>query len=550
AFDAAAAHVPREAAAAGVSAELVLAAAPLRPGDETRAALALVPAPGTAPLAGTGLGTFIPERHESLEVAVGAPAPHPRSPEGLIVPLTLTHGPDAPGEGGGRFGGVLTLHRNGETLHLRVDTALARGAADAARTPVASALFAAADVAEDSLGAATEESPGLALMLLFAFLGGLLLNLMPCVLPVLALKVVGLVELGGAADRQARAAAFGYVTGVVGSLLALGVLVAALAAAGRAVGWGFQLQEPVAVTLLMSALVVFALHLFGVWRVGTPNATGLGAAVDARRGFVRSAGEGVLAVVLATPCSAPFLGTAVGFALGAGPATILLVFAVLGLGLALPFGLAALVPGLRRRLPRPGPWMTTLEHVLGFALLGTAIWLAWVLVALAGADGVARGLAFALASGAVAFVAGHSRSRRPALVAGLLLLLAAPLALRFTPPPTRAEPAGWEPWSPAAVVAARDAGRTGFVDFTADWCITCKANERLVLADPEVEAALARGARLLADWTRRDDVIRAELRAHGKGGVPLYLVYRPGEAVEVLPELLTKERVLAALAPR
>ncbi|MEO0326254.1 MAG: thiol:disulfide interchange protein, partial [Myxococcota bacterium] len=281
---------------------------------------------------------------------------------------------------------------------------------------------------------------------------------MPCVLPVLGVKLVGLAALGGQDARTAHRAALGYVLGVVGSLCALGVLVSVLAELGRAVGWGFQLQEPAAVAVLLATVVAFALHLFGVWRVGVP-APGDLPGPQGPPGLWRSAGEGLLAVVLATPCSAPFLGTAVGFALGAGPGTILLVFATLGVGLAAPFALAATLPAVRRRLPRPGAWMHTLETGLGFALLATGIWLSWVLVQLAGPAGLVRGLSLALATAAVAVVIGRSArrgARRPAVLA---LVGAAFGLLRFAPPPPAlsAAPgdAAWQPWSPGAVATAR-----------------------------------------------------------------------------------------------
>ncbi len=502
-------------------------------------------------LSGRGVATLIPERHPSLTVRPARPLA--AGGGGLRAPLRLVHGPDAARAEAdaarpGRFRGVLTLQRDGAPVHVTVDLPLPRRA----HTETGTDTRAGTETGTDTrAGTETVSAPiGLAFALLLAFLGGLILNLMPCVLPVLAVKLVGLVALGGGDTRAGRQAARGYVLGVVASLLTLGGAVALRAALGRAVGWGFQLQEPIAVALLMATVVAFALHLFGVWRVGVPRGASR-SAPSGPPGLWRSAAEGVLAVVLATPCSAPFLGTAVGFALAAGPGTIRLVFAVLGRGLAAPFALAATVPAVRRRLPRPGPWMLSLEIALGFALLATGIWLAWVLVRLAGADGLVRGLVFALATAAVAVVLGRTDRRGIRLAAMLALLPVAAGLLRFEPPETRAQPAaGWQPWSPDAVRAAQAAGETVFVDFTADWCITCKANERLVLDDPEVDAALARGARFVADWTRRDERIRAALAEHGKGGVPLYLVYRPGVASpQVLPEILTKERVLAALAP-
>jgi thiol:disulfide interchange protein DsbD len=389
-----------------------------------------------------------------------------------------------------------------------------------------------------------------------------ILNAMPCVLPVLAIKVFGLAELAQHGRAEILRHGIAYTAGVLGSMLALAGIVVALRAAGTSVGWGFQFQEPLFVAAIAAVLVVFALSLFGVFefRLDATALAGAGAqATGARRSFF----EGLLAVVLATPCTAPFVGTAVGFAFASSTATITAIFLAIGLGLALPFLAVCAVPAWARLVPRSGPWTLQLRAALGFALLGTVVWLLWVLGRSAGVDAQAALLAYlcALAAGVWVFgIIQQSERVSPARIAGIALVALALLGLRSLPVSGTAEAATAvtpEPaelggrWSADAVAAARARGAPVFVYFTAEWCLTCKVNEHAVLEDARVRDELAqRGFEVLkGDWTRRDEAIRAELAHFGKAGVPLYLVYPSDSRAQplVLPELLTVDAFLNAL---
>ncbi|RKG56136.1 thiol:disulfide interchange protein [Corallococcus sp. AB011P] len=455
-----------------------------------------------------------------------------------------------------------------------VDTALAPmvAAAGAAAGPaplkvpsVKDAVGKVQPAAAAAAPVASGESPlGLGVALLFAFLGGALLNLMPCVFPVLALKAYGFTRMVQEEKGKVAPHAAAYAGGILATMLLLAGAVLAVRAGGASVGWGFQFQEPLFVAGVSAVLVAFALNLFGVYTLGA-DGTALAGKVDQSHGLMRSAGEGVLAVVLATPCSAPLLGTAVGFAFAAGPATVVAVFMALGLGLALPFCLLVLVPGLAKRLPKPGMWMERGKQVLGFALLGTTVWLVWVMGGLAGVDGMARLLAFLIAVGLVTWLYGQSQGleggRRGVTVALAVLVLvgAGAVALRFeeaqasleTRGTAVASHGGAQPWDEAAVTAALAAGQPVFVDFTADWCLTCKFNERTVLSRDDVRQAFLKHnvAFFVADWTRRDARITTKLAEHGRAGVPMYLVLSPGapDKPEVLNELLTADSVIQAV---
>ncbi len=392
-----------------------------------------------------------------------------------------------------------------------------------------------------------------------AVLGGLILNLMPCVFPVLALKALSLAGQGGRTAGHQRAGGLAYGAGVLASLLAVAGLLVALKTAGAAVGWGFQLQSPIVVGALAYVLFAVGLNLSGVYEV-PGRLAGLGGRLADRDGHWGSFFTGVLAVVVASPCTAPFMGAALGFGLTQPWGVTLLVFAGLAAGFAAPIVLLSFVPALGRRLPRPGAWMERLRQALAFPMYLAAAWLLWVFGKLAGVDALFALLigfvllalaAWALGSGQPTSPAG----RRAAAIAAVLALLGAGAALgpAATSASGPAQPVaeGAEPFDAARLAALREEGRPVFVNFTADWCISCKVNERLVLKSDAVADALdAAGAvYMVGDWTRRDGEILAVLESFGRAGVPLYLVYpADGGAPEILPQILTREGVTEAIA--
>jgi thiol:disulfide interchange protein DsbD len=390
---------------------------------------------------------------------------------------------------------------------------------------------------------------GLALALVAAFAGGLLLNLMPCVLPVLSIKV-----LGFAGTREAARHRNGllYAAGVLVSFWLLAALLLGLRALGEELGWGFQLQSPPAVAVLALFFFALGLNLSGVFEFGNllPGAAG---AWRARHPSLDWFLSGVLAVLVASPCTAPFMGAALGYAVGEGGARAFAVFTALGLGMALPYAALAWLPAWLKRLPKPGPWMVRLKQFLAFPLYGTAVWLAWVLGLQAGSDAVIWLLAAAVLAAVAAWILGASGTRSPALRAGAAALVAAAIAVAIpaaqAPPRAPAADAGWQPYSAARVESLTAAGRPVFVDFTAAWCVTCQVNKRLVLEREDVQRAFrARGVELVrADWTRRDAEITRALAALGRNGVPVYALFRPGRPPLLLPEVLTREGLLAAL---
>jgi thiol:disulfide interchange protein DsbD len=444
---------------------------------------------------------------------------------------------------------------------------------------------------------------GFLLALAGALLGGAILNLMPCVFPVIGLKILSFAQAAGGDARRARRHAVSFAAGIVLSFAALAMVFLALRAAGSAAGWGFQMQSPVFVGAMALLFVLLALNLFGVFETGL-SLTRLGGLQSGGLGLSGGAGSqgsiggsflaGVLAVLVATPCTAPFMGGAVGFTLSTAAWQTVAVFVAIGLGMALPYLVLGWLPRLLAWLPRPGPWLGVFRQLLGFPMLATAAWLSWVLALQAGADGMLHLLVAAVLLSFAAWIYGclqhASIGRSPtAAVAGVIASLlalagtawqlaridvladapAAPRASAMAAGPSSLQAAGtrpasadrapasdstmqaqWEPWSSDRVAQALAQGRPVLVDFTAAWCITCQANKRLVLDRDAVRAAFVaqKVVLLRADWTRQDPAISAELARFGRNGVPFYLFYSSEQQPpRILPELLTVDTVLAAL---
>lgn len=384
-----------------------------------------------------------------------------------------------------------------------------------------------------------------------ALLGGLILNLMPCVLPVLSLKILGLISHGGAARAKVRQSFVASAAGILTSFLILGGAAIALKLSGNAVGWGMQFQEPVFLSFLATLVVMFSANMAGLYEIGIPQwLGGSGRAFGHPEGAFQHFLSGMFATLLATPCSAPFLGTAVGFALAAGAGEILLIFFCLGLGMAGPYLAVALWPGLAASMPKPGAWMVTLKRILAVALLGTAFWLLWVIDQQAGRLNALLLLALLALASLILFL--KQRLRRPALGwLALLVALAAVPAPRYLDFDARraVDDSLWRPFDEAAIAGLTAGGKTVFVDVTADWCVTCQVNKRLVLEKPAV-LALLKGSDVVAmkaDWTRPNEAISAYLAKFGRYGIPFNVVYGPRAPEGIpLPELLSEEAVIGA----
>ncbi|HEY0182639.1 MAG TPA: protein-disulfide reductase DsbD domain-containing protein [Rhodopila sp.] len=396
--------------------------------------------------------------------------------------------------------------------------------------------------------------PPLGQILVFAFLGGLILNLMPCVFPILAMKAVALARHAG----RGQGHAVSYTAGVLVTFVALAVALLAARAAGTAAGWGFQFSSPVFVAGMTWLLFAVGLNLSGVFQVGGAL-TGAGSELTERHGVAGSFFTGLLAVLVATPCTAPFMGVAVAAGLAAPPAVTVLVFAVMGLGLAAPYVALASMPGLARLMPRPGRWMEVLKQALAFPMYGAAAWLAWVVSQEAGPNGVLATAAGLVLIGFAAWVFGTTQAsavqpRRIGQTAATMAILVALAVLSgISTVPAGASPdapSSAEAFAPDRLAALRAQGRPVFVNMTAAWCVTCLVNERVAIATDAVERAFAANgvAYLKGDWTRQDPAITAFLRQNGRDGVPLYVFYPAGGGQpEILPQILTEGEVLRLL---
>ncbi len=519
-------------------------------GQGTTIAVTFVPPAGAAD---PGTIRFFPYEPDRIDPS----GPQPASREGDALVLKLPVAPTLSGPLD-RLAGVVTAAGGFGAVHAAtIDVALTGSVTAGPRAAPAAAPV--LDLA--STRGADNSALALAIAVVSALVGGLVLNLMPCVFPVLTLKVLGFATHKDTRPTM-RQEAGAFAAGVVLTFVALGLALAGLRAAGEQLGWGFQLQSPAVVSALAILFFVLALNLSGVFEFGQLAPSGV-AGWTAKNRTLDAFGSGILAVVVASPCTAPFMGAALGFALTAPTASMLAVFVALGAGMALPYVLFAWFPGWRRRLPRPGPWLERFKQVLAFPLYATVIWLAWVLGAQRDNDALLRllvallGVAFALWAWRIVRTGGA----RPWGIAGLAALaaaatIAAPLFLAEPAPAVKAADAGpagddggWTPFTPATVSALTAAGRPVFVDFTAAWCVTCQVNKRLVLNAEDVRAQFAakRVALVRADWTRRDPAITRALAALGRNGVPVYVLYRPGKAPLVLPEVLRRSTMQEAL---
>jgi thiol:disulfide interchange protein/DsbC/DsbD-like thiol-disulfide interchange protein len=483
--------------------------------------------------------------------------------DAVVVTLPVAHLLD---KGFTRVSGLLTAAGAGfagahaATLDVPLEGSVVAGPRTPDSAPDGAAVPAPApSVAAAMPPTALSASPTLTLAsaALFALVGGLILNLMPCVFPVLSLKVLGFAQRHD--DRATmRAEAVAFAAGVIATFVLLAALLIALRAAGEELGWGFQLQSPLVVSALAALFFVLGLNLAGVFEFGQLAPASLRGFTSSNRTLDAFA-TGVLAVVAASPCTAPFMGAALGFAIAQSAATTLAIFALLGVGMALPYVLLALFPAWQRRLPRPGAWMVRFKQLLAFPMFATVAWLAWVLGAQVDNDAVLRLLVVLLAL-AFALWAWHARQSGgtrafvACAIAGVAVaaIVALPLAsaTRAADAPASSAEGGWQAFAPGTVSELVAAGKPVFVDFTAAWCVTCQVNKRTTLTRPRVTDAFARAnvALLRADWTRRDPRITAALTALGRDGVPAYVLYRPGKGPLLLPEILTQQTIIDALA--
>jgi thiol:disulfide interchange protein DsbD len=393
-----------------------------------------------------------------------------------------------------------------------------------------------------------------------AFFGGLLLNLMPCVFPVLFLKGLALVNSGNEERGKLRAHGFIYAAGIVVSFWILVAVLLGLRAAGATLGWGFQFQSPVFLALMAGLLFFLGLSLAGQFEIGL-TLTSAGGSLAQKQGYTGSFFTGVLAVIVATPCTAPFMGAAVGYALAQPAMVTFAIFTALALGLALPYVALTLQPAWTRLLPKPGAWMEILRQAISVPIFVTVIWLAWVLAQAYGAAVVAALLCSLLLLAIAGWFLGRWPAKRWSTITAGLIVLAAILLSVVAPSKLAAVPqaesqavtqpgAQWAPWSPDALSRSQAQGRPVFVDFTASWCLSCQVNERVAFSRPEVQAAFAAHnvALLKADWTRHDAAITDALATLNRSGVPAYALYAPGQQDPVmLPEVLTPGIVIDAL---
>jgi thiol:disulfide interchange protein len=505
-----------------------------------------------AVLTGKPLVQFFP--YESLLISHAAKQAIEFRKDGISLQLKVDDARDEPAQ---KLSGLIVIDGPAPRRTFDFDETIVRAkpqAAIAATKPVAAAP--------------AKNAPGFLMVLLLAFAGGLILNLMPCVFPVLSLKILGVVRHTHDA-RAARRDGWAYTLGVLVSFWSLAGMLLILRAGSAKLGWGFQLQSPGFIAILAVLMTLVALNLLGVFEIGigltrlgslggiTPG----GSAPTPRKALIASFVTGALAVIVATPCTAPFMGPAIGFALTQNAMAAMAIFTSVALGMASPYALLGYFPRVLARMPRPGKWMEHLRQVLAFPMFGTALWLVAVYSQLTDSMSAFKvmGALLVLALGSWIYGRYQQSDRKPFLLMLLALGVSATGVVFATQTPdpstlvrnTNSGDGTWEAWSSERVNALRAEGRPVFVNFTAAWCISCKANEVTVFQTEEVRQAFAslKVATLKGDWTQQDDTIAAELESHGRAGVPLYLYYAPGSKgpPTALPSVLTKGIVLAAL---
>ncbi|MEP1229219.1 MAG: thioredoxin family protein [Litorimonas sp.] len=385
-----------------------------------------------------------------------------------------------------------------------------------------------------------------------AFFGGLVLNLMPCVFPIISLKALSLSKSAHSERAASRRLAWAYTIGVLATFLLLAIILIILKTTGSQIGWGFQLQSPKVVGLLALLLFVIGLNLLGVFEFGG-GLQNTGAALTQKDGWSGSFFTGALAVIVATPCTAPFMAGAVGYALAQSAVIMVAIFMALGFGFALPFLILGYTPALLTKLPKPGPWMERFKELLAFPMFAAAIWLVWVLSLQTGSLGVLIVLTAGLTAALGVWLFKFSvRWVKGLAIAAALLAVYLPLIVSSPQADALQTTKAAQAWSPDAIAQNLSEGRNVFVDFTAAWCVTCKVNEISVLNKKPVQEMFAQTNTvvLIADWTNKDDVIAAELASYGRAGVPLYLVFTPTTGYEkgqVLPQILSYDVIKEAL---
>lgn len=552
-FAAARARLPRSADGE-LSVEVAWELSPIPPGQQAHAVVAVQ---GLADPSAVEW-TWFDEYREGLfpkEPSARADA------DRLLVALPLTVQSSVAADTEIDWGGVLVLEREGEEfVFLRVELPLRVAGPGASLKSDGSGLVAAALGAPS---AAPGSASGLFYYLLLALVGGVILNIMPCVLPVLSLKVMSFVHHAGEDRGVQFRLGLMFTAGVLASFLSLAAVVIGLQAAGELVGWGFQFQNPAFVVVMAAIVFAFGLSLFGVYEIILPVQFAGGGRGGA---YAESFLNGVLATALATPCTAPLLGSALGFAFSQPPGVILAIFLTTGLGLSLPYLLLSLNPGWLRFVPKPGAWMDRFKQLMGFLLMATLIWLLWVLGQQIGLDALANVMGFLLLVGFALWLYGSlltlsSSSRRRTMVWLLVLAIVSGGWVQFVGDRVSAEAVAanadaadhgdWVEFSEAVLAEQVGAGNTVFIDFTAAWCMTCKVNEKTVIESDEVRDAMDElgVVKLIGDWTNRDETITRILRKYGRSGVPFYAVFPAGQLDDpiVLPEVITRSLVVEAL---